>query len=79
MSTLAPGSVDLGDGDDDLDLRRLGVVQRLDRLRHDAVIRRDDEHDDVRDVRAAGAHRGEGGVARSVEESDLVVVVRRRE
>ena len=69
------GHVDLGDGDDDLDLRGLGVIQRLDRLRHDAVIGRDDEHDDVGDVRAAGAHRGEGGVAGGVEESDAVAVV----
>ena len=40
------------------------------RLRHDAVIRGDDEHDDIRDVGAAGPHGGEGGVAGRVEEGD---------
>ncbi len=42
------------------------------RLRHDAVVGRDDEHDDVGDIRAAGAHGGEGGVAGSIEESDAL-------
>ncbi len=65
------GQIDLVDRDHDLHMRRgLGVVDRLDRLRHEAVVRRDDEHDDVGHVRAARAHRGEGGVARRVEESD---------
>ena len=50
--------------------RGLGVVDRFDRLRHQAVVRRDHEHDDVGHIRAARAHRGEGGVARRIEESD---------
>ena len=45
------------------------------RLRHDAVIGGDDEHDDVGDVRAAGPHVGENRVAGSVEEGDFLVVV----
>ena len=32
-------------------------------LRHDAVVRGDDEHGDIRHLRAAGAHGGEGRVA----------------
>ena len=58
-------------------LGRLGVVDRLDRLRHHAVVRRDDEHGDVGDLRAAGAHRGEGLVARRVEERDRLAVATR--
>ena len=67
---IRAGSIDLGDRDDDLDLGGLGVVERLEGLRHDAVIGGDDEHDDVGDVRAARAHGREGGVAGRVEESD---------
>ena len=44
------GMVDLVDGDEDRHLGRLRVVQRFERLRHDAVIGRDDQHDDVGDV-----------------------------
>ena len=59
------------DGDEDRNFRGLGVVERLDGLRHDAVVRRHDQHDDVGDVRAAGAHGAERGVAGRVEERDL--------
>ena len=46
-------AVDLGDRHDDRHLGRAGVVDRLDRLRHDAVVGRDDEHRDVGGLRAA--------------------------
>jgi hypothetical protein len=39
-------------------------------LRHHAVVGRDDQHDDVGQLRAAGAHRGERGVAGRVEDDD---------
>ena len=64
--------VDLVDGDDHRHLRGLGVIDRLDRLRLDAVVSRDHEHDDVRHLGASLAHGGEGLVARRVDESDLV-------
>ncbi len=67
--------VALVDGDDDGFLGFLGVFDRLKGLRHDAVVGGDDEHDDVGDVRAAGAHVGENRVARGVEEGDFLVVV----
>ena len=62
--------VDLVERDDQRHVRRLGVVDRFDRLRHHAVIGRDDQHDDVSDFRAACTHGREGLVARRVEEGD---------
>ena len=67
-------SVDLVDGDHDRHLGGLRVVDRLDRLRHHAVVGGDDEHDDVGDLGAAGAHGGERLVARGVEERDAPAV-----
>ena len=64
------GLVDLVDGDDDRHLRGARVVDRLLRLRHDAVVGRDDEDDDVRRLGAARAHQRERLVARRVEEDD---------
>ena len=69
------GPVDLVDGDDDRDLGRARVGNRLLRLRLYAVVGRDDKHRDVRDLGAAGAHGREGLVARGVEERDLAPVV----
>ena len=69
------GLVDLVDGDDDRNLGGARVVDRLDRLRHDAVVGGDDEHGDVRHLGAAGAQRGERLVARRVEERDPPAVV----
>ena len=68
---LASRLVDLVDGHDDRHVGRLGVVDRLDRLRHDAVVGRHHQHDDVGGLGAAGAHGGEGLVARRVDEGDL--------
>jgi hypothetical protein len=62
--------IDFVDCDHDLHLGGARMVDRLERGRHDAVIRRDDENDDVGHVRAARAHGGERLVARRVEESD---------
>ena len=69
---LGVGLVDLVDGDDHRHLGRLGVVDRFHRLRHDAVVGGDHQHDDVGDLGAAGAHRGERGVARRIDEGDRV-------
>ena len=68
------GQVDLVDGDDDRHAGGARVGDRLLRLRHDAVVGRDDEDGDVGHLRAAGAHRGERLVARRVEERDLPAV-----
>src|SRR3954471_15978448 len=67
--------VDLVDRDQDRHLGRLGVVDRLVGLRLHAVVGGDDDHRDVGDLRAAGAHGGERLVARRVEEGDGAAVV----
>ena len=54
---LRVGLVDLVDRHDDRHLRRAGVIDRFDRLRHDAVVRRDHQNDNVRDLGAASPHR----------------------
>ena len=64
------GLVDLVDGDDDRHASGLSVVNRLDGLRHDAVVGGDHEHDDVGGLGAARAHGSEGFVAGRVEEGD---------
>ena len=51
------------------------MVDRLERLGHDAVIGRNDHDRDVRDPGAAGTHGREGFVARSVQEDDAPAVL----
>ena len=55
--------------------RGFGVINRFNRLRHDAVVGRNHQHNDVGDIRAARAHSGERGVARSIDKRNLVAVV----
>ena len=62
--------VALVDGDKDRDLGRLRMAKRFERLRHHAVIGRDDEDDDVGDVRTAGAHGAERRMAGGIKERD---------
>ena len=62
--------VDLVDRHDDRHIGGAGVRDGLGRLRHHAVIGRDHENDDVRDLGAARAHRRERGVAGGVDEGD---------
>ena len=72
---ISVGFVDLVDGHDDRGARRLGVLDGLDRLGHDAVIGRHHQDDDVGDIGAAGAHGREGRVARRVQEGHPVAVL----
>ena len=62
--------VDLVDRHHDRHVGGAGVVDRLDRLRHDAVVGGDDEHDDVGRLGAAGPHLRERRVAGRVDERD---------
>ena len=68
------GLVDLVDGNHDRHVRRLRVVDGLDGLRHDAVVRRHDQDDDVGHLGAASTHGGKRLVARGVDEGDLTAV-----
>ena len=70
---LGVGLVDLVDRDDHRHFRGLGVVDGLDRLRHDAVVGGDHENDDVGDLGAARAHGGERGVAGRIDEGNFAV------
>src|SRR6185312_7208024 len=65
--------VHLVDRDDDRHFGRANVADRFDRLRHDAVVGRDDEHRDVGNLRAARSHRGERFVTGRVDEGDLAI------
>jgi hypothetical protein len=65
--------VDLVDRDDDRHVGGLGVVERLDGLRHDAVVGRDHEDRDVGDLGTTGTHGREGLVTRGVDEGDRPV------
>ena len=67
--------VDLVDRDDDRHVGRLRVVDRLGGLRLHAVVGGHDDDRDVGHAGAAGAHRGEGLVARRVEERHELPVV----
>ena len=66
--------VDLVDRDHDRHVGGLGVVERLDRLRHHAVVGRDHQDHDVGHLGATGTHGGERLVTRGVEEGDRPVL-----
>ncbi len=69
-SGLAFAFVDLVDGHDQRHVGGAGVVDGLLGLRHDAVVGRHHQDHDVGDLGAAGAHLGEGLVARGVDKDD---------
>ena len=71
------GLVDLVDGHDDGHIGGLGVVDGFEGLRHHAVVGGHHDDHDVGHLGAAGAHAGEGFVARRVEEDDLAAGGRR--
>jgi len=51
------------------------VVDGLQGLRLHAIVGGDDQDGDVRDLRPAGAHGGEGFVAGGVQEGDLAAIL----
>ena len=62
--------IHLVNGHDDGDVGRLGVVDGLNRLGHDAVVGGHHQDGHIGDRGAAGAHGGEGLVAGGVQEGD---------
>ena len=72
---VAVGKVNLVEGDDNRRVGRFRVSDALDGLRHDTIIGRDDQHDDVGAVGSTSAHLTEGRVAGRVHERDFVPVV----
>ena len=66
--------VDLVDRHHDRHVGRLGVVERLDRLRHHAVVGGHHQHGDVGRLGTTGTHGGERLVARGVDEGDLALL-----
>ena len=56
---IGAGLVNFVHGDDKRDAGGLGVMNRLDRLRHHTVVRGNDQDDDIGDLRASCAHRSE--------------------
>ena len=69
--------IDLVHRDDDRHVRRLGVVDGFERLRHHAVVGRNHDHHDVGDLGAARAHAREGFVTWRIEEDNLATEGRR--
>ena len=65
-------TVDLVDGHDDRHLGRLGVVDGLDGLGHDTVVRRHHEDDDVGHLGPSRTHSGERLVSWGVDERQRV-------
>ena len=70
LAGVGVGLVDLVHRDHDRHVRRLGVVERLHRLRHDAVVGGDHEDREVGHLRTTGTHGGERLVTRGVDEGD---------
>jgi len=67
--------VHLVDSHDDGNFRRLGVVDGFDGLRLHAIIRSNDENDDIGDLCSAGSHGGKRLVTRRIQEDKLTLRV----
>ncbi len=66
------GHVDLVDRHDDVNVGHLGVTDGLNRLRHDPVVGRYDQNDNVRYLGASRPHRGERFMAGGVDEGEFL-------
>ena len=65
------GQIDLIDRDHDLHVRSgLGVTDRFQRLRHQAIVGRDNEHHDVGDLSATRPHRCERSMPRRIDKGN---------
>ncbi len=68
------GFIDFVDGDNDGNVGGFGVVDGFLGLRHDAIVRSDDQHHDVGNFCSACTHAGERFVAGSVNENHSTIV-----
>ena len=66
--------VNLVDGHDDWNIGSLGVVDGLDGLRHNAVIRSHNQDGQVRYRGTAGPHRSKGRVSWCIQEGDFLAI-----
>ena len=66
--------VNLIDGNDEWNTCRFRVLNGLNCLRHDAVIRGNNQHDYIGGVSAACAHCCKCSVARCIEKRDLAFI-----
>jgi hypothetical protein len=73
---VSPRQIDLVHRHDDRHAGRLCVADRFFRLRHHTVVGRNDEHGNIRDVRPASPHLGEGLVTRRIDERYVPAVLR---
>ena len=71
---VGPVHIDLVDRHDNRHMRRLGVVDGLDRLGHNAVIRSNDQNRHVGQLGTSGSHGREGLVTRGIQEGDLAIL-----
>ena len=67
--------VALGDCNNHRHAGRLGVIDRLDCLRHQPIVTRHHQNDDVGHVRTAHPHVGEGFVTRCIQERDQLAAL----
>ena len=74
LSRLAVARSILLIGNHHLNFGGLGMVDGLDRLRHQAVVSGNHEHDNIGDVGAAGSHSGKGGMPWRVEKSNGLAI-----
>src|SRR5713101_296781 len=81
LAELLLDAIDVGLGPVDLvyrnynrDFSRLRVIDRLDRLRHHTLVRRDDQDHEIGDLGAARAHSSERLMAGRIDEADLAPV-----
>ncbi len=54
---------------------RLGMVDRLDSLRHDGIVGRDDDDGYICHLGTTGTHSGKGRVTRRIEEGDMLAIL----
>ena len=67
-------SIDFVDRNNDRHFRRFRMVERFDGLRLNAIIRRDNQNNDVGDLRAACTHCRKGGVAGRIDKRNPLTV-----